>query len=87
MHAKYFRKYLDMKAQIFATRLIQLNIYLPYFPPDHPDQIVTSLPHDDIKKILYHTMPNMSKKKMVKQGYNYLDGPIHSMAEIFESRI
>ena len=24
---------------------------------------------------------------MVKQGYNYLDGPIHSMAEFFETRI
>ena len=32
-------------------------------------------------------MPNMWKKKMVEQGYNYLDGPIHSMAEIIEIRI
>ena len=32
-------------------------------------------------------MPNMWKKKMVEQKYNYLDGPIHSMAEFFETRI
>ena len=25
--------------------------------------------------------------EMVEQGYNYLDGPIHSMAEFFETRI
>ena len=24
---------------------------------------------------------------MVEQGYNYLDGPIHAMAEFFETRI
>ena len=29
----------------------------------------------------------MWQKNMVEQGYNYLDGPIHSMAEFFETRI
>ena len=76
-----------MKVWSFTTRLIQLITYLPYFPPDRPGQLVTSLPNDDIKEILYHTMPNIWKKKMVEQGYNYLDGPIHSMAEFFETRI
>ena len=32
-------------------------------------------------------MPNRWKKKIVEQGYNYLDGPIHSMVEFFETRI
>ena len=32
-------------------------------------------------------MPNMREKKMLEQGYNNLDGPIHSMAEFFETRI
>ena len=32
-------------------------------------------------------MPNTWKKKMIEQGYNYLDGPIHAMAEFFETRI
>jgi len=76
-----------MKVRSFTTRLIQLNTYLPYFPPDRPGQLVTSLPDDDIKEILYHAMPNTWKKKMIEQGYNYLDGPIHSMAEFFETRI
>ena len=69
-----------MKARSFRTRLIQLNTYLPYFSPDCPGQQVTSLPDDDIKEILYHTMPNTWKKKMVEQRYNYLD-------EFFETRI
>ena len=30
---------------------------------------------------------NKCKKKLVEQRYNYLDGPIHSMAKIFETRI
>ena len=62
-------------------------MYLPFFSPDLPGQLVTSLPDDNIKKILYHAMPNMWEKKMVEQGYNYLDGPIHPMVEIFETRI
>ena len=32
-------------------------------------------------------MSKTREKKMVGQGYNYLDGPIHSMAEFFETRI
>ena len=76
-----------MKVRSFTTRLIQLNTYLPYFPPDRPGQQVTSLPDDDIKEILYHAMPNTWKKKMIEQGYNYLDGPIHSMEVFFETRI
>ena len=73
-----------MKVRSFTTRLIQL---IPYFPPDRPGQLVISLPDDDIKNILYHTVTNTWKKKMLEQGYNYLDGPIRSMAEFFETRI
>ena len=40
-----------------------------------------------MKKILYQAMPNTLKKKMVEQGYNYLDGLIYSMVEFFETRI
>ena len=32
-------------------------------------------------------MPNTWKKKLVEQGYSYLDGSIQSMAEFFETRI
>ena len=32
-------------------------------------------------------MPNMWKKKMDKEEYNYLDGPIYSMIEFFETMI
>ena len=80
------RKSPEMKVRSFTTRLIQLKMYLPYFPPDRPDQLVTSLPDDDIKEILYHAIPNSRmEKKMVEQGYNYLDGPIYSMAEFLKS--
>ena len=83
----YIRKPPDMKVQSFTAKLIQLNTYLPYFPPDYLGQLVTSLPDDDIKEILYHAMPNTWNKKMIQQGYNYLDDPINSMAEFFETRI
>ena len=73
-----------MKARSFTTRLFQMNTYLPYFPPDCPGQLVTSLPDDEI---LYDAVPNTWKKKMVEQGYNYLDGSIIAMTEFFQTRI
>ena len=84
---RYLRKPLDIKVRSFTTRLIQLNSCRPYFPPDCPGQLVTSLLGDDIKEILYHAMPNLWEKKMIEQGYNYSDGPIHAMAELFETKI
>ena len=60
-----------MKVSTFTTRLLQLNTYLAYIPPDCAGQTVTPLPEDDVKEILYQTMPNTWKKKMVEQGYNY----------------
>ena len=76
-----------MKLWLFTTRLIHLNKYLLHFPPDLLGQLDTSLPDDDIKEILYHAMPYTWKKKLIEQGHNYLDGPIHSMAEFFKARI
>ena len=76
-----------MKLRLFTTRRIQLKMYLPYFPPYCPGHLVPSLLDDDIKEILYHAMSNTWKKKLVEQGYNFLDGPIHSMAELFKTRI
>ena len=48
-----------MEVRVFITMLIQLNTYLPYFLPVSPGQLVTSLPDDNIKEILYHAMPNL----------------------------
>ena len=84
---RYLGKSPEMMVQSFTTRLIQLNKYMLYFPPDRPGQLVTSLHVDDIKEILYHTLPNTWEKKMVEQGYNYLVGSIHSTAEFCETRI
>ena len=76
-----------MNIHIFTTRLLQLNNYLAYFPPDQSGQSVAPLSEDKVKEIIHHTMPNLWKKKMMEQGYNYLDDSIQSMSEFFETRI
>ena len=76
-----------MKVRSFTTRLFQLKMFLLYFPPDHPDHLITSLPDNDIKKILYQARPNTLEKKMVEQGYKCLDGHIHAMAKFFETAL
>ena len=79
----YLRKTPDIKLCVFITNIIQVNTCLLYFLSDFLGQLVKPPPDDEINKILCHAMPNTTKKNMVEQGYNYLDGPIHSMAEFF----
>ena len=76
-----------MKVCTFTTRLMQLNKYLLYFPPDCVGQIVTAQPDDEVKEILYHAMPNLWRKKMTKQGYNYLERYIQEISDSFEIRV
>ena len=83
---KYVRKPKTMKVYTFTTRLIQLNNDLLYFPPDHIGQMVTTLPDDKVKEILYHTMPNSLRKKMTKQVYKYLDTSIQEISGFLETR-
>ena len=70
---RYLWKPKEMKVITFTTRFIQLNNNLPSFPPDHVRQMITSNPDEDIKEILYHGIPNLCRKKLTEQGYNYLN--------------
>ena len=64
---KYLRKPKTINVRTFSTRLIQLNNYPPYFPPDRVGKMVTALPDDEVKEILYRIMPNLWRKKMTEQ--------------------
>ena len=85
-----------LQAQIFVLydsknfssyTALQLNKYLPYFPPVHVGQTVIALSNDEVKEILYHAKPNLWRKKMTKQGYNYLERSVQEMTSFFETRI
>ena len=52
-----------MKVRAFISRLIQLNTYSLCFLPDHPGQVVTPLPDDGIKELLYQAISNTWKGK------------------------
>ena len=84
---RYLRKPKTMKACTFTTRLIQLNNYLPYFPPDCVGWMVTSLPDDEVREINYYGMSNLWRKKMTEQVYNKLDRSIQEMLDFFEKRV
>ena len=84
---RYLRNPKTMKVCTFTTTLIKLNNYLPCFAPDYIGQMVTALPDDEVKEILYHAMPNLWRKKMIKQAYNNLDMSIQEMSGFFETRV
>ena len=75
-----------MKVRAFTTKLIQLNDYLPYFPPDCIRQMVTAMTENEVNEILYYAMPNVWRKKMTEQGHNYLHRSIQEMSGFFETR-
>ena len=76
-----------MKVCTFTTSLLQSNAYLAYFPSYRAGQEVNPLPEDKVKVVFYQAMPNIWNKKMLEQGYNYLDGSIQHIAEFSETRI
>ena len=84
---RYLGKAKTVKVRTFTTRLIQLNHYLSYFPPDCIGQMVTALSDDEVKEILYHAIPYWWRKKMSKKGYNYLDRSIQEMLGFFETMV
>ena len=49
--------------------------------------MVTALPDDEVKKILYQVMPNLWMKKMIEQIYTYLDRSIQGMSGFYETRV
>ena len=49
--------------------------------------MVTALPDDEVKEMLYHAMPNLWRKKMTEQCYNYLDRPIQEISGFFKIRV
>ena len=56
-----------MKLRTCTTLLMQLNNYLPYFPPDHVGQMVTALPDDEV-------MPNWWRTKYSDKDTTTLTG-------------
>ena len=76
-----------MKVRTFTPRLIQLNNYFPYFPPDWVGQMVPALPDDEVKETFYHAMPNLWRKKMSKQECNCLDRSIQEVSGFFQTRV
>ena len=62
---RYLRKPYEMKVRILT---------------EYPGQLVTSLPGDNMKEVFYRAIKNSWNKKMAEQVYNYLDGPVQSMA-------
>ena len=81
------RKTKTMKVHTFTTRLIQLHNCPPYFPADCMGQIVTALPDDEVKDILYQAMPNTWRKILTVQGYNYQNRSFQEMSGFFITRV
>ena len=84
---RYLRNHKTMKVSTFTIKLIQPINYFPYFLPDYVGQMVIALSDDKIKKILYPVMPDLWRKKMIKQQYSYQERSIQEMLGFFERHV
>ena len=64
-----------------------MNAYLEEFPPDTDCQETAPLSAYEIMDIIYHSMPNTWKNKMIEQGFNYADSTVKEMSDFFETRV
>ena len=55
-----------MKLRSFISRLQELNTYLEDFSPDTEGQKTAPLPADEIRDIIYHSIPITRKNKMIE---------------------
>jgi hypothetical protein len=75
---RILRKPLNVTVREFMSRLIELNEYLPYFPPYDADQ---KLSQEELLDICEFAVPFSWQKTMVVQGFDPIS---HSPAEFIE---
>ena len=64
-----------------------MNTYLEDFTQNTLRQEIEPLPVDEIIDIIYHSMPNKWKNKMIEQGFNHTYYNVKEMKDIFETRV
>ena len=68
---KFIKKPRDMKIRALVSRVQELNNYLPKFPPPAPETEPGKLPDDELKEIVYISLPSGWQVAMTTQGFDY----------------
>ena len=70
----YMRRYMvkprSLSIRPYVARVRELNSYLEHFPTGNVNVEATSLGEDEIKDVLFHSIPKSWQQHMVKQGYS-----------------
>jgi len=87
---RYLRRYLkkptDMKVRKFVTRIVELNSIFVYFPSE-TSAYCESLQDDEVKDIIYHSLPSSWRKQIILQRFNYVEQTIDSIVSFLEERV
>lgn len=78
---RYLRKPVNVSTRAFNARLVEMNAYLPEFPPFGPQQ---QLADDDLSEILEFAVPNSWNRTMVLQGFNASEKTTTEIVEFCE---
>lgn len=78
---RFARKPQSMKMREYVARIVEINEYLPQFPPVRPGEDVETLPDDEIADLLEFGCPNSWQKHMLMQNFDPL---LHSVNELVE---
>lgn len=76
---RYLRKPASMKTREYVARLVELNNYIPKFPPTAGNGIPVSLPDDELVDVIEFGVPNSWQRNMILQDFDPLQ---HTVAEL-----
>ena len=86
---RYLRRYLkkptDMKARKFVTRVVELTSLFVHFPSETGDNC-ECLQDDEVKVIIYHSLPRSLRKQIILKGFDYVEHTIDSGVIFLEER-
>ena len=76
-----------MKLCVIISGLPEINTYTNQIPPDTPEKKTIPPPMVGVINIIYHIIRNMSKTKMIEQGFNYVNSTYKELMGFFEIRV
>ena len=82
---RYLKKLTYMKVRKLVFSTVELNSFFVHFPSEIGENC-ESLQDDEVKEIIYHSLPSSWRKQIILQGFNYVEQTIDSMVNFLKER-
>lgn len=81
---RFLRKPMTMKTREYVARIIELNNYVPLFPPVTGNEAPEKLPDDELTDLLEFGVPNSWQRNMILQDFDPLQHTVKEFVNFCE---